>query len=412
MPRLLPKLIQRVQAARHSEIKPIIRKPSHPANTRRKGSLPLVANFSPHDRETSILLDEINPITNRDAYKYSKRRRPTVPIVTLPSRIRGKEVRRGNEMTDVECQLWANPYLRMLSSPIRLCLLTGKNVPKDFLIRIAALGVSGPRLSRPMTALLPDGLEHPRFRRSSSGMGFYVLCWRDAVEELVKQGRYKRIPSSGPLKVHSLFLEQIAHQLRMRVLQELEMLADRLRCAPQTSHENPGLRRLTMLEWNRIKSKGIIPQDGALAVIVVPPVGTRVPKMLPENSGRKESTDIGHISLLHNASKDKGFRMVSDPIKQVPLYHGVELFPLPELRTRLLAALKRVTIVERQARWRQGAKSVAQIKKPQELQGKMKKDRASHAFLLRGDANTIRRADTVPLAIALWRLRMWEGQGW
>jgi len=38
--------------------------------------------------------------------------------------------------------------------------------------------------------------------------------------------------------------------------------------------------------------------------------------------------------------------------------------------------------------------------------------KASHAFLLYSDENTSRRVDTVPAAIALWRVRMWEGAGW
>ena len=38
--------------------------------------------------------------------------------------------------------------------------------------------------------------------------------------------------------------------------------------------------------------------------------------------------------------------------------------------------------------------------------------KASHAFLLCSDAETCRRADAAATAIALWRVRMWEGSGW
>jgi hypothetical protein len=39
-------------------------------------------------------------------------------------------------------------------------------------------------------------------------------------------------------------------------------------------------------------------------------------------------------------------------------------------------------------------------------------DKASDAYLLRSTRDTVVRADTVPLCIALWRLRIWFGQGW
>jgi len=39
-------------------------------------------------------------------------------------------------------------------------------------------------------------------------------------------------------------------------------------------------------------------------------------------------------------------------------------------------------------------------------------EKASHPFLLCSDASTVLRGDAVGAAIALWRVRMWEGEGW
>jgi len=155
------------------------------------------------------------------------------------------------------------------------------------------------------------------------------------------------------------------------------------------------------------------PEDGALAVIVLPPV--EIPSSIPPDATATKITDDQPplpLSVLC-----KGYKGPS-PLgielgRHVPLYNAVPLFPSLEMRSQLLEGLKRVTIVERRARWREGAKIIREGKSPREgKEKKKKKDNPSDAFLLKGDAQTVRRADTVPLAIALWRLRMWEGQGW
>lgn len=55
------------------------------------------------------------------------------------------------------------------------------------MIRLAALDVSGPRLSRTTAALLPDGVEHSRFRRHNSGKGCYIVCRKDSIDEMVSR---------------------------------------------------------------------------------------------------------------------------------------------------------------------------------------------------------------------------------
>jgi len=301
----------------------------------------------------------------------------------------------------------------MLSSPLRQCLLTEHYLPVDFMIRLAALKIHSPRILQPMTALLPDGLEHPRFKGRKSGRGWYVLCNKEAINQLLNRGTYKRIFSPTPLKLHTLLAEQIGEQLRTRVLHELEFLAERLRVAPQQSLEHTVVRRLTRREWDIIKTTGLISQFGAMAVLVVPPVKKRkqsngpgatndqvVPHTLPQ---------LPPLSVLHSAQPDSSISTMS-PIKKVPLYNGLTLFTSPVMRSKLFDALQKTLLVERRARWRIGPLSKGE--KQSKSKDKDALDKASHAYLICADGSTVRRADSVPLAIALWRIRMWEGQGW
>jgi hypothetical protein len=45
-----------------------------------------------------------------------------------------------------------------------------------------------PRLSREVQSLLPDGLEHPKFKSRRSYIGNYVICWKDAIQLVADRG--------------------------------------------------------------------------------------------------------------------------------------------------------------------------------------------------------------------------------
>ena len=114
------------------------------------------------------------------------------------------------------------------------------------------------------------------------------------------------------------------------------------------------------------------------------------------------------------------------PQAKIPLYNSVPLFPARAQRAALHLALNRLLNLERRARWRhqhaeprQATQAGAQtdVRSDQDHFGTTKKrargdDKASHAYVLYSTADTVLRVDTVPLAIALWRLRLWEGGGW
>jgi len=73
--------------------------------------------------------------------------------------------------------------------------------------------------------------------------------------------------------------------------------------------------------------------------------------------------------------------------------------------------LCKLLMIERRARARQRDTISTESGDNQPVTRRLN-DVASHAFLLLSSAETVLRADTVPLAIALWRLRMWEGDSW
>lgn len=211
------------------------------------------------------------------------------------------------------------------------------------------------------------------------------------------------------LHVHSLLAAQIGHQLRLKVLQELELLAESLRCTPQGSCENTVLRRLRRAEWTEIKTAGRISQSGAVAVLVVPPINRRTLNESQNTPSSLTLPSLPPLSVLHEAEVHT--HTSSLPTRRVPLYNGLSLLPSAPFRSRLYKALQNALLIERRARWRQKGPPGRPDSLPSDHNDKSS-EKSSHAYLLRSDCSTIRRADSVPLAIALWRIRMWEGQGW
>ncbi|KZT65990.1 hypothetical protein DAEQUDRAFT_798723 [Daedalea quercina L-15889] len=231
---------------------------------------------------------------------------------------------------------------------------------------------------------------------------------------------------------------QITHLLRVRALQEFRMLVRCLKHRPRTAIEAPLLRRLTRAEWKELKATGVIPQEDAIAIIVVPPLN-RDPatEARPEPSmaslplegvtmTRKDTRPLPPVSTLMPTGSDW---FEEDPLSlilpqsKVPLYNGLALFPSPEQRASCHKLLTELLHLERRARLKERirvterqSQSEAASEELQPAPNATKRargdEKGSHAFLLRSNAKTLLRADTVPLAIALWRIRLWEGEGW
>ena len=239
---------------------------------------------------------------------------------------------------------------------------------------------------------------------------------------------------------HALLGAQIAHLLRLRVLQELAALTLDLRCRPQSAAAAPVLRRLTRAELADVRAGGALP-GGALALLVVPPVNrdartkTRPPAQMderplsPEQAAQEAAAPPPKraplpLSVLlpaepHTELADDVGALGVLPAHAghcVPLYNGVTLFSSRSQRAALHKALCNLLFVERRARWREEGRSasVGKVAKEDTKEDKWARGdkKASHAFVLCSDSDTIGRADAVPLAIALWRLRMWEGDAW
>lgn len=231
-------------------------------------------------------------------------------------------------------------------------------------------------------------------------------------------------------------VKRFDHLIRVRVLQELELLALTLQTRPRYSSENPVMRRLTRAEWKQVKETGIIPFENAVAILLVPP-----PNKNPETKLRPTPSDspqpiaeephpvpnkpLPPVSTLHLTA---GSGLPIDvlvgtpqylPPAKVPLYNGIAAFPSRAQRAALYKALNRILAIERRARWRQNGrltdKRNARVDADEGQKQKMRArgdQKASHAYVLFSDSKSVLRADTVPLAIALWRLRLWEGAGW
>ncbi|KAI0306963.1 hypothetical protein B0F90DRAFT_1683861 [Multifurca ochricompacta] len=423
--RLLRLRSRSIANANNNNIRPL-RPPSKGAKSLRK-QLPPSPVFSTRSR--SILLDELNPITKPKAYRQHK---TLPPQVRLPESQKTRTVSRDGtieddvrrEMTAEEREWWANPYLRMLSTPLRKCAQSSRYLPSDFMVRLSVKRLLSPQTGakRPMYTLVPDGVQHPKFKILDSRKGHYVVCRRAAMQEFDKRGAYRRL-LPATIRLPSSLSDYIGHLLRLRVLQELELLIERLQARPQGAEEFPLLRRLTWKEFLAIRTGKPIEDQDAVAVLVVPPLN-RDPATkerpvsntspLPEPSLKQSTTSKRHPlppSTMCYALTPKDYEGLPDvltPMK-VPLYNSVSLFPSRGQRAALHERLCKLLMIERRARWRQynpTSTSELGICRP------ITRCAASPAFLLRSGAETVLREDTVPIAIALWRLRMWEGDSW
>ncbi|KAF5369749.1 hypothetical protein D9758_001197 [Tetrapyrgos nigripes] len=438
MPRILPRLLSRLSQSQSpqkfdsSSLKTVKR----PAKSLRK-PVPLPQSLNPADHSQSILLTPKNQITSSRDYVQHKSLPPRVHVGKRAEAAAGS-YDKSRSMSKEELKWWSSPYLRMLSSPIRRCMVTDQYLPSDFLIRLGAFKIpsSIPRFltpNRPPEAVLvPDGLEHSRFRVRETGKAGYVLCWKNAIPLLRQKGQpyiyflsdqvltiilfltgsFRRIAHNS--RIPSSVEQQVKHLLCLRVLQELQLVIDRLRFRAKQMAGHTVVRRLTRSEWQKFNTEGVLDVPNALAVIVVPPLnrntGTKnrpEPSMSafpPESSleVERKRPDLP-VSVLHSQSSPHpslDSKEVTDlATHQVPLYHGASMFPDPGQRAALHKLLCRILSLERVARYK---------KKLYSASG----DSASHAFVLMSDKHTTKSADVAAVCIALWRLRMFEGLGW
>lgn len=241
--------------------------------------------------------------------------------------------------------------------------------------------------------------------------------------------RISRAPNYPPLS------EQVEEHLSRRVLQELEFLADHVRASPKASARYTVCRRLTRDEWRNIQSTGIIPWVDAVAIIVVArpnkdinsgkrpdaqlAFSTKKTKSI-EDADRTHLRPLPPLTVLHHTAKsDKCLARDNDflPHLRIPAYNGLALFPSPNERAALYEALSQLLLVERVARRRDplsGHSNEFTVGTRECAPGDAvnRKEKPSPAYIFFSNSETVKRGDAAVLAIALWRLRMWQGGGW
>ena len=58
----------------------------------------------------------------------------------------------------------------------------------DFLVRLVPMHLPSHQMTRKMQSLVPDGLEHPKYKSRRSYIGNHILCWKYALEQFAQQG--------------------------------------------------------------------------------------------------------------------------------------------------------------------------------------------------------------------------------
>ncbi|KAG8961179.1 hypothetical protein FRC03_005685 [Tulasnella sp. 419] len=360
----------------------------------------LEANFHPYGRKTSILLDEVNPVIHPGEFVL-----PRLPRRLLGCKRTGYNAENRNLVTEPsrssdEVSMGAyegSMYMRMLTSPLRKCILTSQLTPSDFLIRLGLpkSPESGSKSRRNTktkkkwdgVTAIPDGLEHPRFAPRNCSVAFYIPCWRGALDAVKEAGHQYRssIASSSTLS------EQISLQLQRRVVQEAQLLSLRLVHAQEGSQLHPALRRLTRREWMHMANIGSTEEANPLAILTFESTTSS------KNLSHAPSTPISLINKTRHEDSSS-----------IPLYNTLQLFTSPAERLSFKQALNTILGVEYKTRYK--IRTSLQAPSPNIVRSNEADplDRASHAYLLNGSQGTLNRIDTIPLAVALWRLKMWE----
>ena len=220
----------------------------------------------------------------------------------------------------------------------------------------------------------------------------------------------------------------------MRALQELELLVEaysqfRKFSSPQLEPA-PLVSRLTRVEWLKFRRKGVIPlMDPSVILIIILP---RVPKG-PDSGGSEPSEaaptpDVSDtasnplhrpVAALHPLSLHAQTNLEHNlppetPQHLVPVYNGATLFPSRDLRLAFRILLQRQFSMEQSIQKSQRDSGTEPTVPEQSTKGSLKpKPKYSDAYVLRSPSVNSRAVpDVTPLAIACWRVRMWEGEAW
>jgi len=420
MPRLLPQLRRALLASRFAGADAFkLPEGLKPKKRQRTLNRPLPSLPPLTGRSKSVLLDEVQ-LVKRDRENEFMYHKKLPPRVRLNKKEKEKILLNGKEdedvpreMTEDERSWYSSPWLRMLSSPMRQCIFTRNYLPSDFLIRVAALRKEEPADLRSEVYLLPDGILHPRYAHRATGLGRYLLCRKSFVSLLQIRGIGHRVLFKSPVTIHALLENQIGWQLRERVIQEVEFLAEQIRTSPISKESYGGrvARKMTNDEWSAFGSGLMGSWSNAVAgVLVMCPTQLTADQTRFETLAQMDGVENEQMSYLQLV----GTARSSDRVElgpydaRVPVYNMDVMFLEQEQRERFETALEGLLQADEQAQKRREKHGVAGDKYLKVLK---KEEGPSNAVMVISDEASLKTADSVPLAIALWRVRMWEGEG-
>lgn len=269
----------------------------------------------------------------------------------------------------------------------------------DHLIRLTATLIpeSNPPTTSTPIFITPTDLHHPRYASRPEGVGVYIACSKNAIQLLSGKGRHRGIFPGA--EIHSLLGAQITAGLRARCVEEAELLAGRIRTGARLkSREDVAIaaRRLTLAEYEVAIKQGLINDAKAVAILVVPKPDS------PPNPGA--GAELSRMLLRGPASSLPRVATKPEatlPAPRIPMYFGSNLVQDQDLLASLRKALDSALSGERIA-LRRARESIPEIRTYMDTPYESK---ARDAYALCAS----RRVDVVPLAIALWRLRVWHG---
>ena len=439
MVRLLPRLA-RINQSPVCDVKR--QRPRRPKSVHRPALPP-----PPLNSHFSLLLHPQNPIATPDLYVRHKSLPPRVFVPKIPHH-RAGEYDRPRQMSAEERRWWSSPYRvsnsllafffeasiqsacsQLLPATVLSLGVSCHQVRSQetfaifflltlgiaFLLRLAALRMhlSEPTANKPVSCMIaPDGLQHPQFTARRSNRSVHVVCSRQAISFCIANNRVGSLPAYA--RIPPNLTEQISHLLRVRILQELDLLLAQLRARPKADIlANPPIRRLSHLEWTKVQENRQIPWQDAIAVINVPPISNPTePSMSPfplpfdpemaANASQPVATfyPVSRISALPTNFQ---YRDVL-PSARVPLYNVLGLFPHIAQRTAFHQFLNQT-----QSRLETACSRKADSKEAsKEADNEEASSSPSDAYILTSNSQTIKLVDMPALAIAMWRVYLYE----
>lgn len=291
-----------------------------------------------------------------------------------------------------------------------------------------------PKSKDPAMYLVPDRILHPRFERQKTGISIWTQCHHSIVARLDSPGPHMVLTNTKRAQVAPGIVDLVFTKLRQRVIQELSLLQERMtatnlrpgqRAKVASSSDNtdlsltmetpPIVSRLTEEEAEQVRD-GVSEIPGAIAYLVLPIIRHRT--TTPDLTASDPETGAEKLLPL-----DVDIPPPGPERKGLPLYPLTQLFQDEEYVT-VRQLLGKMLATERNVRLRtQQAKRISTSTSSSPSGGTKigtesipNTSPASDIIVLRSYPRTsgeIRPGNmTVPLAVALWRMRCYLGQGW